>query len=158
MNAGAAAIAAHAPTNSQWPQSGQSVSFTLPALAPLSSRSMRSDVAPHGEQITMPTKSNRINVVVTDRQHALLSDLAAALGTSASKLVREAIVAARPVWQRRLALLLAANEAHQDLDADIRSILDQSAYDQRGADALPAPSVAREDSTPARPASRLHDQ
>ncbi len=58
----------------------------------------------------MPTRSPRVNVTVTEEQHALLLELAKLQGGSASGYVREMLDAATPLLRLTVPMLRAATE------------------------------------------------
>jgi hypothetical protein len=117
----------------------------------------------------MPAKSPRLNVTVTDLQHALLVELGALQGRSAASFLREMLDAATPMFQAMLpvyraaaqqeatqpeALQLAIKEALSGVEAqrsqlDLLQLLAETSTnpsnDVAGDAVNPAPSGAREE-------------
>lgn len=61
----------------------------------------------------MPTKQPRVNVTITDHQHALLMELGSLQGRSASSFLREMLDAATPMLDATLPIYRAAAEQAQ---------------------------------------------
>jgi uncharacterized protein (DUF1778 family) len=74
----------------------------------------------------VPTKYPRINVVVTDRQYRVLTELAALQGRSASSFIREMIDVTLPLLEATLTPLRAAKEAAERQPEEARRILDEA--------------------------------
>ncbi len=74
----------------------------------------------------MPTKNARINVVVTDQQHAVLTELGKLQARSASSIVREMLDTTTPLFEATLIPLRAAAEAIKKQPEEARRILDEA--------------------------------
>ncbi len=76
--------------------------------------------------IDVPTKQKRINVVVTDRQHSILTEMGALQARSASSIIREILDTTTPLFEATLIPLRAAAEAIEKQPLEARRILDEA--------------------------------
>ncbi len=86
----------------------------------------------------MPTTNPRINVVVTERQKRVLTELGKLQGRSASALIRDLIDLTLPMFEATLKPLKAAAEASKKQPEEARRIIDEAfSLPDEGDDAEP---------------------
>lgn len=113
----------------------------------------------------MPTQLPRVNVTVTEEQHALLLELASLdKGRSAAGLLRQMLDQATPLLRTTVAMMRAAAQEHNNARGELAAMMTemQTLMDQRALPLPPASQAARNRSDggarTARPARRKPGQ
>ena len=104
----------------------------------------------------MPTKSPRLNVTVTQEQHALLLDLARLNGGSAAGYLRQMLDQATPLLRVTVPMLRGAAEEMELSKDRAAQLLAPVLEELRGMDLIPQPGLLDGlESTPRAPGSRV---
>lgn len=112
----------------------------------------------------LPTRKlpPRVNVVVTEEQHALLLELASLeKGTSASGFLRELLNRVTPLLRKTVPMMRAAHQARGEASQELRQAVAAFMGEMQQLDLLDAPGgpggpdAATEERGPARPGSQV---
>lgn len=77
----------------------------------------------------MPSRSPRINVVVSDEQHQLLSELASLQERSAASYLRELLDMATPLYRSLLPILRASSDVQERVASVLSETLETALFD-----------------------------
>lgn len=82
----------------------------------------------------MPTLRPRVNVTVTEEQHALLLELGALEGRSASSYLRQMLDLTEPSFRAALKLAKMQREVHENLPEKLRNVVTDTLKEYAGDD------------------------